>query len=158
MIIKKFNEYKKILESVSYNEDSDKVKKMQQSLVDLGINIGSFGEKGDGVDGIAGRFTFGGVKVLMDLLKENKSTDISEDILVFNPDKISDQQFDFIISLKGNNDVKQLLRSKKDEIQKRYKDVLRVEKPSRKKRKFFEEYSDDAVEACQKFYDDYESR
>jgi flagellum-specific peptidoglycan hydrolase FlgJ len=155
MIIKKFNEYKKILESVSYNEDSDKVKKMQQSLVDLGINIGSFGEKGDGVDGIAGRFTFGGVKVLMDLLKENKSTDISEDILVFNPDKISDQQFDFIISLKGNNDVKQLLRSKKDEIQKRYKDVLRVEKPSRKKRKFFEEYSDDAVEACQKFYDDY---
>lgn len=147
-MFKKYHDY--IKESISFNENSEDVKELQQALVDSGINIGSFGENGDGIDGIAGRFTFGGVKVFMEMLKD----DIDEEILKVGDD-ISDKQVELIKAKSSDPEIIKLFKRKKKEIEKQYKDILKIDKPSREVRIFIDKYSSSAVEACEKIYKDY---
>lgn len=147
-------------EKVTYNENSSEAGSLQKSLTSLGIYIGNFGKNGDGIDNIAGKFTFTGVKILLDLLKDD---DIRKDIglqledlslLNFNKEEVSDEQEELINSLNNNTKLKNIIRNKKNEIEKEYKNVIQIGKPKRHVSKYIEEYGIQAVEACQEFYNE----
>jgi len=151
--IKRFNEF--LNEAVEYSENSPQAGQLQKALTSLGIFIGTFGENSDGVDSIAGKFTFTGVKILLDLLKDKElqeklELDIDPSVLEFSSDEITDAQEELIISLANNNILKSEIRNNKKEIEKQYKQVVRVGKPKRNVQKYIEEYGLQAVEASKK--------
>jgi len=151
--IKRFNEF--LEESIGYSDNSPQAGQLQKALTSLGIFIGNFGANSDGVDNIAGKFTFTGVKILLDLLKDKElqeklELDIDPSVLEFSSDEISDEQEELIISLANNNILKSEIRNNKKEIEEQYKQVIKIGKPKRNVQKYIEEYGLQAVEASKR--------
>ena len=145
-----------INENISYLDNNNKVKNLQNSLVDLGINIGSFGEKSDGIDGIAGNYTFNGVKIILDLIDNSNiknELEIDDEIFQHDGSKITTDQYNFITKNKDNKELKKLIKSKNKELEKKYKKLSKISRPNKVK-KYIEKYGNQAVEASQKTYED----